>query len=54
MLRMLKATGASPVIDRVLPIPEMHEGFQLMIDGALTGKLVINTSEEHSLCPQQQ
>ena len=30
------------VIDRVLPLEEIHKGFQLMIDGALTGKLVIN------------
>ena len=25
-----------------LPLEEIHKGFQLMIDGALTGKLVIN------------
>jgi len=42
LLRMLEATGARPVIDRVLPLEEIHKGFQLMIDGALTGKLVIN------------
>lgn len=42
LLRMLDATGARPVIDRVLPLEEIHKGFQLMIDGALTGKLVIN------------
>ncbi len=39
---MLEATGARHVIDRVLPLEEIHKGFQLMIDGALTGKLVIN------------
>ena len=42
LLRVLEATGARPVIDRVLPLEEIHKGFQLMIDGALTGKLVIN------------
>lgn len=42
LLRMLDATGARPVIDRVLPLEEIHQGFQLMIEGALTGKLVIN------------
>lgn len=42
MLRMLEATGTRPVIDRALPLSEIHKGFQLMIDGGLTGKLVIN------------
>ncbi|WP_433213029.1 zinc-binding dehydrogenase [Microtetraspora malaysiensis] len=42
MLRMMEATGLRPVIDRTLPLEEIHKGFQLMIDGALTGKLVIN------------
>jgi NADPH:quinone reductase-like Zn-dependent oxidoreductase len=41
MLRMIEATGVRPVVDRVLPLEEIHKGFQLMIDGALTGKLVI-------------
>jgi hypothetical protein len=30
------------VIDRTLPLDEIHKGFQLMIDGRLTGKLVIH------------
>ena len=42
MLRMLEATGVRPVIDRVLPLADIHKGFQLMIDGSLTGKIVIN------------
>ena len=42
MLRMLEATRTRPAIDRVLPLTEIHKCFQLMIDGALTGKLVIN------------
>lgn len=42
MLRMMEATGVRPVIDRALPLSEIHKGFQLMIDGDLTGKLVIN------------
>ncbi|HWG28582.1 MAG TPA: zinc-binding dehydrogenase [Actinospica sp.] len=41
MLRMMQATGARPVIDRTLPLAEIHRGIQLMIDGELTGKLVI-------------
>lgn len=48
LLRMLDATGVRPVIDRTLPLAEIHKGFQLMIDGGLTGKLVIHptTPEE--------
>ncbi len=41
LLRMMEATGVRPVVDRVLPLTEIHKGFQLMLDGALTGKLVI-------------
>jgi NADPH:quinone reductase-like Zn-dependent oxidoreductase len=42
LLRLMDATGARPVIDRTLPLDEIHKGFQLMIDGELTGKIVIN------------
>lgn len=42
LLRMMDATGVRPVIDRALPLSEIHKGLQLMIDGELTGKLVIN------------
>ena len=48
MLRLLEATGVRPVIDRALPLMDIHKGFQLMIDGGLTGKLVI-----HPPAPQQ-
>jgi len=48
MLRLLEATGVRPVIDRALPLTDIHKGFQLMIDGGLTGKLVI-----HPPAPQQ-
>jgi NADPH:quinone reductase-like Zn-dependent oxidoreductase len=48
MLRMLEATGARPVIDRTLPLSDVHKGFQLMIDGALTGKLVLKHTKETS------
>ncbi|WP_344588561.1 zinc-binding dehydrogenase [Actinomadura vinacea] len=47
LLRVLEATGVRPVIDRVLPLTEIHKGFQLMIDGALTGKLVLDHMEEN-------
>ncbi len=46
MLRMMDATGVRPVIDRTLPLTEIHKGFQLMIDGALTGKLVVRPDRE--------
>ena len=42
MLRLLDATGVRPVIDRTLSLTEIHRGFQLMLDGALTGKVVIH------------
>lgn len=42
MLRMLEATDVRPVIDRTMPLTEIHKGFQLMIDGAVTGKVVIH------------
>ncbi|UGT62685.1 zinc-binding dehydrogenase [Nocardia asteroides] len=41
MLRMMEATGVRPAIDRVLPLTDIHKGLQLMIDGNLTGKLVV-------------
>jgi NADPH:quinone reductase-like Zn-dependent oxidoreductase len=44
MLRMMQATGVRPIIDRILPLTEIAKGFQLMIDGQLTGKLVIHPS----------
>ncbi|MBV6763065.1 zinc-binding dehydrogenase [Rhodococcus opacus] len=46
MLRMLDATGLRPVIDRSLPLAEIHKGFQLMIDGTLTGKVVIHPTTQ--------
>jgi NADPH:quinone reductase-like Zn-dependent oxidoreductase len=42
MLRMLEATNTRPVIDRTMPLTDIHKGFQLMIDGTLTGKVVIH------------
>ncbi|ROO84707.1 NADPH:quinone reductase-like Zn-dependent oxidoreductase [Actinocorallia herbida] len=42
LLRMMEATGVRPVVDRTLPLAEIHQGLRLMIDGALTGKLVIH------------
>ncbi|GAA4965794.1 NADPH:quinone reductase-like Zn-dependent oxidoreductase [Nonomuraea thailandensis] len=41
LLNLMDATGLRPVIDRTLPLDEIHKGFQLMLDGRLTGKLVI-------------
>jgi len=49
MLRMLEATGVRPVIDRSMPLDEIHKGFQLMADGDLAGNIVIHptTTKEH-------
>jgi NADPH:quinone reductase-like Zn-dependent oxidoreductase len=52
MLRMLEATGLRPVIDRTLPLSAIHKAFQLMIDGAVTGKVVIHPpTHEHRGTP---
>jgi len=42
LLRMIAATGVRPVIDRVMPLTDIHKAFQLMIDGDLVGKVVIH------------
>ena len=44
----MDGTGVRPVIHRTLPLDEIHKGFQLMIDGRLTGKLVIRPQGEPS------
>jgi NADPH:quinone reductase-like Zn-dependent oxidoreductase len=41
MLRMMQATGVRPIVDQVVPLAEIAKGLQLMIDGAVTGKVVI-------------
>lgn len=43
MLRMLEASGTRPVIDRTLPLTDIHKGFQLMIEGTPSGKVVIHS-----------
>ncbi|MFF4308811.1 zinc-binding dehydrogenase [Streptomyces sp. 900105755] len=42
LLKLMDATGLRPVVDRTLPLAGIHKGFQLMIDGRLTGKLVVH------------
>jgi len=46
MLRMLAATGVRPVIDRTLPLSDIRDGLQQMIDGELVGKIVLNPPSE--------
>ncbi|MEX0427619.1 zinc-binding dehydrogenase [Nocardioides sp. DS6] len=46
LLRMMTSTGARPVVDRTMPLADIHQGFQLMIDGDLTGKVVVNPPKE--------
>ncbi|MBE2997528.1 zinc-binding dehydrogenase [Nocardiopsis sp. HNM0947] len=41
MLRMMEATGLRPVVDRVLPLEDVHSGFRAMEAGELTGKAVV-------------
>ena len=45
LLRMLEVTGVRPVIDRVMPLSEIHHGFQALIDGEVAGKVVIRPIE---------
>ena len=40
LVRLLDATGTRPLIDRVLPMTEAHEGFAAMADGDVFGKVV--------------
>lgn len=46
LLRMIAATGVRPVIDRTMPLDEIHKGFQLMADGDLAGKVVIHPTTQ--------
>jgi NADPH:quinone reductase-like Zn-dependent oxidoreductase len=41
LLRMLEVTGVRPVIDRILPLLDIHTGFKVMMSGAALGKIVI-------------
>ncbi len=42
LLRMIASTGVRPVIDRAMPLSDIHKAFQLMIDGEVAGKIVIH------------
>lgn len=46
MLQMMKATNLRPIIDRTFPLREIHQAFELMIEGNLTGKIVINPLQD--------
>ncbi len=41
---MMEATGLRPKIDRVIPLQDIHAGFQAMIDGDVNGKVVVKVS----------
>lgn len=42
LLRMLGVTGVRPVVDRSMPLADIHKAFQLLIDGDVAGKVVIH------------
>jgi len=42
MLRMMESTGVRPIIDRPMGLEKIHDGFRLMINGDITGKVVIH------------
>ncbi|EGX59866.1 alcohol dehydrogenase [Streptomyces zinciresistens K42] len=48
LLKPMEATGVRPVIDRTLPLTEIHRGFQLMTDGLPTGKPVLHPTDSPS------
>jgi len=50
LLRMITATGVRPVIDRAMPLAEIHKGFQLMADGDVVGKVIVHPADpkEHT------
>lgn len=41
MLRLVEAAGLRPRIDRTLPLEQIAEGFQVMLDGQVSGKIVV-------------
>jgi D-arabinose 1-dehydrogenase-like Zn-dependent alcohol dehydrogenase len=46
MLRLMEATQTRPLIDRVLPLDRVVEGYQAMLDGNVAGKIVIRITDE--------
>lgn len=44
MLRMVEATGVKPIVDRVLPLEAIHDGFRHLESGDLLGKVVIQVT----------
>ena len=47
LLRLLEATGTRPVIDRTLPLADIHKGFQQMLGGDVMGKVIIHPSSDN-------
>lgn len=41
MLRMLEVTGVRPVVGDVVSLQDIHSGFRDLIDGRVTGKIVV-------------
>ncbi|MGW1551758.1 zinc-binding dehydrogenase, partial [Streptomyces sp. NPDC002346] len=41
LLRFMESTGMRPRIDREIPLTGIHEGFRAMIDGEVTGKVIV-------------
>ncbi len=41
LVSMLDATGARPLVDRILPMEQAAEGFAAMVDGDVFGKVVL-------------
>lgn len=45
MLRLMESTQTRPLIDRVLPLERVREGYAAMLEGNVAGKIVITVGE---------
>ncbi|MET9478323.1 zinc-binding dehydrogenase [Streptomyces sp. NPDC002922] len=41
LLRFMESAGVRPRIDREIPLTAIHEGFRAMMDGEVTGKVIV-------------
>ena len=41
LLKMVDERRLSPVIDRVVPLPEAREGLRLLVDREVIGKVIV-------------
>lgn len=44
MARMVEAQDLHPLIDRVVPLDDIHAGFQSVLEGTHSGKIVVRVA----------